>query len=354
MELLPLEKVFVRYAQDGSKFPRATVDYAALYQGLLTHLRSNIYKDIDAALAANTAEHGLYTNHNAEHFDEVIHYAGSLLGVISGEETISLQPYELYILLVAIRVHDAGNIHGRKDHEKKCFSVLRNCGPASGDDDSEKKVIANIAQAHGGKTSAGNMDTIADLSQHQPLGKFNIRSRLIASIVRFADEISESRSRAAGYLLKYGVIPQCSEIYHKYANSITANVVSDRRITLKYEVRIEDAIRPWGCESRGGIQEAYLIDEILDRLEKMDRERRYCNRFSREIYIVDSIRASIDIIDENHEPIETVIVPELCDSGYPDDNAGSLKMRLKEFCGTALHERLQQQKKGGSNDFAAD
>ena len=201
-EYLPLEKAFFKSASDKSKFPRLTVDYAELYRGLLGHLRANIYKDIDAALAANSAIPGFYTAHNSEHFDEVVRYAGDLLGVETGDEKVGLKPYELYMLLVAIRIHDAGNIHGREEHEKKCFSVLRNCGAASGDDDSEKKVIANIAQAHGGKTNRGDKDTIGDLEAVIHSANSWIRARLIASIVRFADEICEIRSRAANYLLE--------------------------------------------------------------------------------------------------------------------------------------------------------
>ena len=165
MHLHPLEKVFERMAgTHRSSFPNTTIDYCVLYKGLVQHLRSNIYKDVDAGLAANTIEHGLYTAHNSEHFDEVVLYAGELLGVKDGSEDVkNLSPYELYVLLVAIRVHDAGNIHGREEHERKCFTVLRNCGAASGDDDAEKKIIGSIAQAHGGKTPAGDKDTIGAL-----------------------------------------------------------------------------------------------------------------------------------------------------------------------------------------------
>lgn len=350
MELLPLEKVFVRKAAEHSKFPRPTLDYGTQYQGLLNYLRANVYKDIDASLAANSATPGLYTAHNGEHFDEVVHYAGSLLGVETGEEDVALAPYELYILLVAIRIHDAGNIHGREEHEKKCFSVLRNCGAASGDDDAEKKVISLIAQAHGGKTGAGSKDTIGELKAKEPLGKFFIRSRLIASIVRFADEICESRSRAANYLLKHGSIPKHSEIFHRYAAAICASVVShkDSRLTLAYKVKIEDTAHPWGCATSGEKTEAYLIDEILERLEKMDQERRYCNRFSREIYTIDSIRAAIEIVDSDVEVVENIAVPELCDTGYPDDKHGQLKEQLKAYCGPALFQRLTHQKTGAA------
>lgn len=335
IHLHPLEKVFERLASNRSKFPNTAIDYCLQYQALVQHLRSNIYKDVDAGLAANTPGHGLYTAHNSEHFDEVVLYAGELLGVKDGSEEVKLTPYELYVLLVAIRVHDAGNIHGRKDHEKKCFSVLRNCGAAAGNDDAEKKIIGNIAQAHGGETPAGDKDTIGALGQTYGISRHPIRPRLIAAIVRFADEICESRNRASNYLLQHGNMPKHSELFHRYAASITESsiTVADRRISLRYTVKLSDAIQAWGCAVSGDKTESFLIDEIFDRLDKMDRERRYCNRFSKELYTIDEIRASIDVVTDDYDLVHQISVPGLFDFGYPESNGDHLKEKLAKYCG---------------------
>jgi len=342
MDLLPLEKLFARVATDRSKFPRLDVDYLLLYQGLVNYLRAELYSDIDTGLAVNSLVPGFYTAHNAEHFDEVIQYAGFLLGVDTGDENIDLSPYEIYILLVAIRIHDAGNIHGREMHEKKCFSVLRECGDVAGSDNAEKKIIATIAQAHGGKTNAGDKDTIGDLESSKTVSKGIIRPRLIASIVRFADEICENRNRASNYSLKHGTLPKHSEVFHKYAASISGNAIKDQRLFIDYKVSLEDIKKSWGCAVGGEKTETFLVDEILERLEKMDRERRYCNIYSRELYTVNSIRASIQVIDEDHdhETVENIPVPELSDSGYPEAQKGGLKEQLKDYCGAELHQRL--------------
>ncbi len=336
MHLHPLEKVFERLAStQRSNFPNTTIDYCILYKALVQHLHSHIYKDVDAGLAANTPEHGLYTAHNSEHFDEVVLYAGELLGVKDGSEDVKLSPYELYVLLVAIRIHDAGNIHGREEHEKKCFTVLRNCGAASGDDDAEKKTIGSIAQAHGGKTPSGDKDTIGALEQTYGISRHPIRQRLIAAIVRFADEICESRRRASNYLLQHGKMPKHSELFHRYAASITESsvTVADRRISLRYTVKLTDAVQAWGCAASGDKTESFLIDEILERLQKMDRERKYCNRFSREIYIIDEIRACIDVVNDDYDLVHQISVPDLFDFGYPDSNGDHLKNKLAKFCG---------------------
>lgn len=85
-----------------------------------------------------------------------------------------------------------------------------------------------------------------------------------------------------------------------------------------------------------------MIDEILERLEKMDKERRYCNRFSKSIYTIDSIRAKIEIINPNkdNKVVKVISVPELLDFGYPDDNESHLKDKLKEYCGPEFYKKL--------------
>lgn len=161
---LPLEKFFARKATAfPSALPIMSNNYVLQYEGFLNYLRVNLYPGIDVGLAANSDESGFYTAHNGEHFDEVVRFAGKLLGIETGDEDlalIDLSPYELYILLMAIRIHDVGNIEGRERHEQRCFKVLKDSGAASGADDTEKKIIARIAQAHGGRTTAGSRDTI--------------------------------------------------------------------------------------------------------------------------------------------------------------------------------------------------
>lgn len=340
-----LEKILEAKCKESSKFPKMPNNYFTQYCGFLNHLRTYIYPQVDAGLNSNSATPGYYTAHNEEHFDEVVRYAGDLLNADSCdvEKWDILTPYELYVLLIAIRIHDVGNIHGREEHEKRCFPFLRQHMSLLGNDISELKIIANIAEAHGGKIN-GCRDTIGLLNSVELVGKISIRSRLLAAIVRFADEICENSGRAATYLLQNGKLPKHSEIYHKYANAIRGAVYKPAagRVNIHFKLTADDVARAWGCEDRSknpevSICEVYLIDEILDRLEKMDRERRYCNVFTRGIYAVESIRAKIDIIDpETHEILEQIPVPELMDKGYPDNTNPNLKDQLSKYCGSAF------------------
>ncbi|QXI46058.1 hypothetical protein HU763_014870 [Pseudomonas anuradhapurensis] len=345
-----LERIFKESARDRSKFPRMPNDYYLQYSSFVNALRCDIYPMVDAGLSANSEMPGFYTAHNAEHFDEVVRYAGDLLGASDADIGAwgVLTPYELYILLVAIRIHDVGNLEGREQHEKKCFKFLCTYESLLGGDRSELKIISKIAEAHGGRIN-GSKDTIGLLQTSERVGSVYIRPRLLASILRFADEVCESRNRAANYSLRHGKLPRYSEIYHRYAAVISSSLYdfNERRLYLNFELKVDDITRRWGKSLRVDemgevLEEAYLIDEIFDRLDKMNRERKYCNMYSRGVYAVESIRATIRLVDDEHELIEEVPVPELTDVGYPEELDGQLKnsMGLREYCGESWAAKL--------------
>ena len=342
--LLPLEKLLQEKSAQRDEFPQMEVDYFSRYLSILDELDLKVYKNIDAGLAANSdptnGRPGYYTAHDKNHFNEVVRYAGQLLGLggsTSPAPFEMLKPYEIYVLLVAIRIHDAGNIYGREGHEKGCFRILTEAINVPGEA-TEKKDIANIARAHGGRTSEDDKDTIVALDEKKSSVTTSFRPRLLASIVRFADEICETSNRACDILLSSGNLPVHSEIYHAYAKSIVSVVVKNNPTTVEidYMVKKEAISKKWGCESRkteqGEITEILLIEEILNRLEKMDRERRYCNRFSRGLYSVESIRAKIDVVNSELDIIDQITIPPLEDSGYPEGSKTALRERLAHYC----------------------
>jgi metal-dependent HD superfamily phosphatase/phosphodiesterase len=119
-QLLPLEKRLSEAASSLSgDFPTPQTDYFKRYQSVKEWLCNHVYKNIGAALSTDG---GIYTDHGEDHFDEVIRYAGLMVG--AEEQTCipdRLTPYEAYVLLMAILLHDAGNMFGRTGHEKKAY-----------------------------------------------------------------------------------------------------------------------------------------------------------------------------------------------------------------------------------------
>ncbi len=343
--LFPLELWLKRKANDINNFPSNNNGYFNRYVIIKNYLKDNLYPWIGAATSSE--DQGIYTDHSEEHFNAVIKYAGQLLNIDNQE--IELNPYEVFVMLVSILFHDAGNIYGRKGHEQRPFNIFTELGKAACPDQFEAKTIANIAKAHGGKVTDSNgvitKDTIGSsrLKEEDTYGGILLRPQLIAAVVRFADEICEDRSRAARFLLGTDSLPKKSEAYHHYANSISSvNVdLQSKFIHLKYEVWKPNVLRKLGKNK----ENVYLIDEINKRLEKMFCELTYCRTYMNEVVSINKIRATIEIIDQLSYKTVVTQTFELKMEGYPS-NTCPLTNNHPDWTGKKLKHKLTKKKEG--------
>ena len=338
--LLPLELWLERKSHDVTCFPTGK-NYFNRYMQLKEHLETNYYPHIGAALGSTDGL--VFTSHNKDHFDKVIMLAGELLGLtnsdVDGSEAIGIEPYESFILLCGILLHDAGNIYGRVGHEKNAFKIFTEASDREADR-TELKAIARIAEAHGGHTKKVEdpKDTIGALPHEETeyLGK-KYRPKLLAGILRFADEICEDRTRAAIPLLNSGDLGG-AEVFHKYALSISSVHFdkNDKSVVIKFVVEKSDVMKTFKKNS----DDVYLIDEITNRLDKMNAERVYCTRHTSEILQIRKIRATIDIVDESsfEEVIEPISIL-LEDSGYPS-NVMTVSKVCPELTGVKIKDEL--------------
>ncbi|WP_333602452.1 hypothetical protein [Atlantibacter hermannii] len=332
-----LEKWFVNHAAKYDKFPQSSADYVSRYFTLKNWLKNNCYGFIGASTATDG---GYYTDHGIEHFEQVIRYAGNLLHVVDVNSDIPLNCYEVYLLMVAILLHDAGNIYGRAGHEKNAFTILREIGDAVTTCNIEKRHISNIAEVHGGRNKDGGKDTInAKFSTDQSdYLNATFRPKFISALVRLADEICEDKTRTSTLAIKSGTIPRSSEIFHYYASCISSSMVDyqGRQIRLTYDIESKLTQTKFGKLD----SEVYLIDEIFERIEKMHNERIYCSRFFLGLVQIDSIRVTINITDQNYEISDTLTIDT--QTGYPTESL-SLATRHESWSGEALKERIMKE-----------
>jgi hypothetical protein len=235
-----------------------------------------------------------------------------------------LSPYEGYLLLAAIQVHDVGNIFGRKGHEKQHGQLEERLG----NETIEKRMITKIAEAHGGSVD-GDKDTIVRLEQNDTILGKPVRPRLLAALVRFADELADDRTRAARFAVEHGVVPENSLIFHKYSEALHSVIVDikGQAIDLHFEISDADA----RLRFPKGAKQVYLLDEIIERTLKMHRERVYCTRFMRPEITLDSVNAKITVYAaptaEAPYPAELKKIGyRLEDRGYPDSEYGVCDM----------------------------
>lgn len=341
---LPLETYFRKVAQKANHGNMSSHRYCDTYFSILSTLQSDVYQAIDIAL---TQEGGIYTFHNSAHFDEVVRQAGALIGVKEGNSSPrkgGFEPYEIFVLLLAIRIHDAGNCYGRVEHEQRCADVLNRVHANFPFRDTELFAIANIAEAHGGKLPDGSRDTIGtQLEEIEPVGNDRIHSQRIAATVRLADELAENTLRSPAILMQNGTIPKQNEVYHQYAHSLHSNnierIEKGCKVHLTYCMTTDDAKKKFGKESK----EVYLVDEIRERLSKMNRERVYCNRFLLAEDRLESISAKIVIRNSNPRKLVFEDSFLIRDDGYPD----RLDLNSTIIDGLSSNRILSELGKGG-------
>lgn len=269
----------------------------------------------DAETVINNIPVIYLNNHGHGHVERVMDRAYCLLRMMDGK----LSAYELFILLCAIQLHDVGNIFGREGHEKTLQKVsYEQCAPYI-KDTPERKLIEKIAATHGGNYN-GNKDTISLLKQEQIIKEQTVRCRLLASLLRFADEIADDSTRADSEGIKMCTIPNESLLFHYYSMAlhtvkIQKDVVNGNTfINLVFDYDSDVAIKKFDKFGR----KVYLLDEIYERTKKMELERRYCTRFMRPHIDLERIKVCINISDSEDMFNVKSINYDLFESGYPN------------------------------------
>jgi len=265
------------------------INYNAHYEKLKEWLMANVHNEVTTGANLQNQKE-LLNDHGPNHIDKVIEKASNLVDC----KGCKLSPLEIYILLAAIQLHDVGNIYGREGHEITLQEIMMKAGEACGRDEIERILIRKIAQAHGGKARGVRdvKDTIGQLNPKEPLIDGEVSARAIASILRFADELSDDKSRANTSLLKEGTLPKRSEVFHAYATCLESVLVKhdDRSVELHFRIPKDFLIRKYGKLD----SEVYLLDEIYERVMKVHRERIYFMRYCRRLIELDNILVYID------------------------------------------------------------
>jgi hypothetical protein len=159
------------------------------------------------------------------------------------------------------------------------------------------------------------------LPSHEICGGLTVRSKVIASILRFADELSDDNTRAN----RFGEINEQNTKYHEYSKSLFPINIDYNTIAFIYDIPYSSVIEKINA-SPGKI---YLYDEILNRLTKCMCELEYCRKYSDGFIIITTLYITINILQEhNLLDCEKKLKFELRLSGYPDINIEDFKTYL--------------------------
>lgn len=328
-----LQEITEEFARRKNSFPRGgALDYPAVIAGWIRQLDANVLPYVTAG--ANAADgSGHLTMHDREHVERVRQVAANL---ISQSNSAVLSHFELTILLVAIYLHDIGNSLGRSGHERQINRALNAAGANLPIDKIEYATAKQVAGVHGGSVN-GSKDTISTLPEKTAVSGLHVRPRLLASILRLADELADDPARASRLQLDAGSLPDASVVYHVVAAGLHSQMAEamTREISLSYSFYDPELFkRKLGKD--GG--EVYLLDEIFNRSMKTYNEARYCSRFMRPYLEFERVKVDIMIFDGQMEPLHNIVYT-IAENGYGDVRTSIYDM-VPELCAYNGNGRL--------------
>ena len=333
------------------EFPQNKDGLVQQYFSFEKYMNDNVHPKVNEGAAASGD--GVLTDHGPEHVQMVIHNAYSLLkgnnnnmlndnhGNFDSSSHRRLNGYEIYILLLSIHFHDVGNIFGRNEHEKKIDEVMNKLGDKVPLDNAEKRMVRDIATSHGGFSvdNPNDMDTLKSLISHDRYSRLSVRHTLIASILRFADELADDNSRAN----RFAEIGKQNILFHEYSKSLYPIEFKHNSIAFEYDIPHNLMIGKI-YTSQG---ETYLYDEILRRLTKCMCELEYCRKFSDGLIFITTLNITINVLNKDSSyNCEEKIKFDLRLSGYPDIKGVKIQTyldkatELKYDCGESLKSSI--------------
>jgi hypothetical protein len=346
-----LEQLLKERSQSSEGFPHANLSYWSLYESMKSYVHQHFYRSAGAGLAVNG---GRYTRHDIEHVNDVIRTAGHLL-CLEGDSNVSkasqLNSFEVFVLLTAILLHDAGNAIRRQGHERVALPALRDMGNLSQLTAMEQRLISTIARVHGGTTDDGDKDTIGKVIL-QPvatvMNNVRVHSRRLAALLRLADELSENPRRADPIALQKPYISKAAVVHNLYCNVINTIIdLPSGTITLEYHLDLSLLKEDYNIDPENDTEVVSLVDYIAHRIDKCEAERIYCGRFLSDFVRYDRLRVRL-LVHDDYDELDRIEL-ELSESGYPSHQRRVTQIN-ERFSGVILRRKHCTNEQTGASE----
>jgi len=249
-----------------------------------------------------------HTRHDIGHVDRVLEKLHFFLVPhlqlenVAKDKTIDLM--SLNLLLNATLWHDIGNLYGRVEHNKNMKHVFGE-NKDSFYDSALADWIVKVAQAHFGENGINAIGRKTVL-----IGNSLLFPQFLAALLRISDEMEEDYRRVEERLISS--VPKKHQAYWKFCimnKAIVPTYIArtygtrtDTSLIIKISAKFDSSEiwDEWGKNS--GMVKS--IEEYIRRIQKINRERRYCNQFLTQtlyFHAVDGIDLCIDIYDRGQQ-----------------------------------------------------
>ena len=312
--LLPLEAELNARAQDD---PDAE-DLWSRYGSMKKHLETEYYRWVQANCP-------YYTDHGEQHIRSVIECASLLLKEqLHESRSDELSSVDIFLLLSSILWHDVGNVLSRSKHHELVAELTKKVKSLGFPNPDLQRLVNEISLAHKGPNGLAKVRSHEDLSTNHK--NYSVYPSAIASLLRFADEISENQARIS-HAIK-DKVPDDNKIYWEYASCVSASipVPSQQVVRLTVNMPLEKATLPFLCNDyphRFPSGEITLVEYILCRIEKMNNERAYCMSALSRYVTVKELEVRFTLMRDNariDQYEETVVFGDggMKSDGYPN------------------------------------
>jgi hypothetical protein len=213
-------------------------------------------------------------NHGPGHIERDLDNLDRLLGDRFLEDGL-ITLYELFLAMMSILYHDVGILAGRKGHADTSAKFFDEEGDTYIFETRDRDIIRAAVVSH-----SASKDIEEECSQFSPIeyfGSESARPRVVAALVRLADELDEDHRRASPVVAKRIGIAEGSEFYWAFCNRILAVVPLRESLEIHVDVKFEadDGHRIVLLEGSRRL----FIPAFAEKLAKINKERVITTRF---------------------------------------------------------------------------
>jgi hypothetical protein len=213
-------------------------------------------------------------NHGRGHITRVLENLNQLLGP---KPLDYLGAYELFLAMMSILYHDIGLLKKRKGHEEISKALIEgDVNDAYIVNAIDKEIIAAAVVSH--SSSKDIEHECSRFSLEEIIGEYKARPRIVAALVRLADELDEDHRRADAILQRRLDLPAESAFFWLFCQRVRGvrpNLTA-KRIDFNLAFEIADTQR-YGPVPGGRLR--HFVAFCAEKLAKINQERVYVNRF---------------------------------------------------------------------------
>ena len=293
--------------------------YLAKFRALESHFFEYIHPQVDGGLIADGLRSvkdeelpNVMTIHGSRHIRDVVESLDKIgVSIERKPGTTPLSPLEVYILLCAAHLHDAGNIGGRAKHSERSGEIIKK-QPDLFYDTETRHNIFDVARVHSGKSPKFGRDTFREINSDNFTSP---RLRLLAAILRIADELSENSERVPTELVERLEASPESNLAYRYAQCFRRFELQND--TLNLQLRVQPEQHEFFTKIDGECRS--FFDHLEYKIDVIENEARYCAQYGRPDFDIRRIQFTIEYFADKFPSVATKVSKLALDldRGYP-------------------------------------